>query len=68
MHKRISEQPLAQVVIALVVALIFSPVVSSVTTELSQTMGRAWPFSLEHRAARPGSVDDASASTHWASR
>lgn len=77
MYRRVSEQPLAQVVVALVTALIFAPVVGSITAGLRQTMGHAWPFSLERCAAQsapacvPASdhpIHTASNSAHWASR
>lgn len=38
--------PVAQVAFALGLALVAAPVVRTVTAELDNTMGRAWPFSL----------------------
>lgn len=37
---------LAQAALALGIALVMAPVVRSVTGELNNTVGRAWPFSL----------------------
>ncbi len=39
-----------QVAMALILALVAAPVVRTVTSELSQSVGRTWPFSMEHCA------------------
>lgn len=36
-----------QVAMALVLALVAAPIVRTVTSELSQSVGRTWPFSME---------------------
>ena len=38
--------PVAQAALAIGFALVMAPVVWSVTDELNNTVGRAWPFSL----------------------
>ncbi len=45
--------PAAQVALALGLALVAAPVVRTVTAELDNTVGRAWPFSLA-RCSSPG--------------
>lgn len=37
-----------QVAMALILALVAAPVVRTITSELSQSVGRTWPFSMEH--------------------
>lgn len=45
-----------QVAMALLLASVAAPVVRTVTSELSQSVGRTWPFSLEQCVlASPGS-------------
>ncbi len=39
-----------QVAMALILALVAAPVVRTITSELSQSVGRTWPFSMEHCA------------------
>ena len=44
-----------QVAMALLLASVAAPVVRTVTSELSQSVGRTWPFSLEQCVrASPG--------------
>lgn len=44
-----------QVAMALLLASVAAPVVRTVTSELSQSVGRTWPFSMEQCAqAGPG--------------
>ncbi len=53
-----------QVALALGLALVAAPVVRTVTAELDNTVGRAWPFSLTRcsAAATPGCRDLAASS------
>ena len=53
-----------QVALALGLALIAAPVVRTVTAELDNTLGRAWPFSLTRCASlmTPGCRDVAASS------
>ena len=37
-----------QVAMALILALVAAPVVRTITSELSQSVGTTWPFSMEH--------------------
>ncbi len=37
-----------QVAMALILALVAAPVVRTITSELSQSVGATWPFSMEH--------------------
>lgn len=77
MYRRVSEVPLASVMIALVIAFVLAPVVRSVTTELTLSIGQLWPFSLEPCPAKrnPGcslppatlAIKD-SRPIHWATR
>ncbi len=39
-----------QVAMALILALVAAPVVRTITSELSQSVGQTWPFSMEHCA------------------
>ncbi len=41
---------MTQVVMALILALVAAPVVRTITSELSQSVGQTWPFSMEHCA------------------
>ena len=51
--------PAVQVALALGLALVAAPVVRTVTAELDNTVGRAWPFSLTRCSspATPGCRD-----------
>ena len=53
-----------QVALALGLALVAAPMVRTVTAELDNTMGRAWPFSLTRCASptTPGCQDVAASS------
>ena len=53
-----------QVAFALGLALIAAPIVRNLTSELNETVGRGWPFSLGHcsSAATPGCRDAAALS------
>lgn len=53
--------PLVQAALALGLALIAAPVVRTLTSELDNSVGRAWPFSLARCAspATPGCGDAA---------
>jgi hypothetical protein len=62
MDREGAAETLFKVAAALIVALVFAPVVRTVTVELNHSVGRAWPFSLGHChfAATPGcGVDEA---------
>jgi hypothetical protein len=52
---------LVQVAFALGLALVAAPIVRNLTTELNETLGRDWPFSIGHcaSAATPGCGDAA---------
>ena len=39
-----------QVAMALILALVAAPVVRTITSELTQSVGQTWPFSIEHCA------------------
>lgn len=39
---------MVQIALALVIALVAAPMVSTVTSAMDDTVGRVWPFSLEH--------------------
>lgn len=38
--------------VALVIGLAFSPVIRGITAELNTTVGRVWPFVMEHCRAQ----------------
>lgn len=59
MMRLTSAGSLVQVAFALGLALIAAPIVRNLTSELNETVGRGWPFSLARcsSAATPGCRD-----------
>jgi hypothetical protein len=60
MHGEGAPETLFRVAAALILALVLSPVVRTVTSELNHSLGHAWPFSLSHChvSATPGCNED----------
>ena len=46
-HSRLPTS-VVQVALALILALGAAPVIRTITSELSQSVGQTWPFSMEH--------------------